>query len=146
MIGLSVAHHMAHPLSRDLLHRPLGNLQDTRQHVTPAYPSHPSHPYTPVSKGVLLDFDHPPPSSVQHPGSGYSPPSRGHYSTSRTPISGHVRFQLPTSPPGEFPTPTHPRVLGNSSQLVSYLHRPPIPSYHAPVVHGHKLSAQDLDC
>ena len=61
MIGLSVAHHMAHPLSRDLLHRPLGNLQDTRQHVTPAYPSHTGHPYTPVSKGVLLDFDHPPP-------------------------------------------------------------------------------------
>ena len=36
MIGISVARHTARPLSRALLHQPLGNFQDTRYHVTPA--------------------------------------------------------------------------------------------------------------
>ena len=77
----------------------------------------------------MLDFDHPPPSSVQPPGLGCRPPSGGHYLSSRTPISGHVRFRLPPSSEGEFLTPTHPRVQVSRSQLVSDLqNRPTIPS------------------
>ena len=48
MIGISVARHTARPLSQALLHQPLGNLQDTRYHVTPAYPSHPGNFMNPV--------------------------------------------------------------------------------------------------
>ena len=93
---------------------------------------------------MLLDFDHTP-GSVQHPGSGYRPPAGGHYLSSHTPISGPVRFHLPPSIQGEFPTPTHPRVQVSRSQLVSDLqNRPPVPSTPAPVTHGQELGAQDL--
>ena len=112
MIGISVAREFAgHPLACNpclpFSSRPLYESSSL------------ADPYTPVSEGVLLDFDHPP-SSVQPPGSGCRPPPGGHYLSCRTPISG-VRFRLPPSSKGEFLTPTHPRVQVSRSQLVSDL-------------------------
>ena len=144
--GSPPIYSFAPPASREFAGHPLACNPCLPFSSRPLYESSRlADPYTPVCEGVLLDFD-PPPKFCATPGSGRRPPSGGHYLSSRTPISGHVRFCLPPSSEGELLTPTPHRVQVGRSQLVSDMqNRPPMSSNPAPVVHGHELNAQDLD-